>query len=73
MKKEHRSESFGVVWLIILLMALANTFTAFAQVKQATVLVNGISCDLEQSILKVEFVTPDVVRVQYTGDRKSVV
>lgn len=39
MKKEHGSESFGVVWLIILLMALANTFTAFAQVKQATVLV----------------------------------
>ena len=68
MKKEHRSESFGVVWLIILLMALANTFTAFAQVKQATVLVNGISCDLEQGILKVEFVTPDVVRVQYTGE-----
>lgn len=50
-------------------MALANTFTAFAQVKQATVLVNGISCDLEQGILKVEFVTPDVVRVQYTGGK----
>ena len=53
MKKEHRSESFGVVWLIILLMALANTFTAFAQVNQATLLVNGMSCDLEQVILKV--------------------
>ena len=67
MKKKYQLERFFVTWLMILFMILTDAFTAFAQVKQATVLVNGISCDLEQGILKVEFVTPDVVRVQYTG------
>lgn len=68
MKKKYQLERFFVTWLMILFMILTDAFTAFAQVKQATVLVNGISCDLEQGILKVEFVTPDVVRVQYTGE-----
>lgn len=68
MKKKYQLERFFVTWLMILFMILTDAFTAFAQVKQATFLVNGISCDLEQGILKVEFVTPDVVRVQYTGE-----
>ena len=68
MKKKYQLERFFVTWVMILFMILTDAFTAFAQVKQATALVNGISCDLEQGILKVEFVTPDVVRVQYTGE-----
>ncbi|MDR0982754.1 MAG: DUF5110 domain-containing protein [Culturomica sp.] len=44
----------------------ASNSSASSQVKQTTILVNGISCDLEQGLLKVEFVTPDIVRVQYT-------
>ena len=50
MKKKYQLERFFVTWLMILFMILTDAFTAFAQVKQATVLVNGISCDLEQGI-----------------------
>ncbi|WP_370449173.1 MULTISPECIES: TIM-barrel domain-containing protein [Bacteroides] len=49
-------------------MISTNAFTALSQVKQTTYLTNGISCDLEQGMLKVEFVTPDIVRVQYTKE-----
>lgn len=55
-------------WLIIAFILLANTVTVAAQVSQATVSSNGISCNLKQGLLKVEFVTPDIVRVQYTKD-----
>lgn len=52
MKKKYQLERFFVTWLMILFMILTDAFTAFAQVKQATFLVNGISCDLEQGIIK---------------------
>lgn len=43
MKKKYQLERFFVTWLMILFMILTDAFTAFAQVKQATFLVNGIS------------------------------
>lgn len=68
MKNQYRLKRFFMAWFMIAFMILTNAFTALSQVKQATYLANGISCDLEQGMLKVEFVTPDIVRVQYTRE-----
>ena len=66
MKNRYKMERSLVAWFMIAFMISTNAFTALSQVKQTTYLTNGISCDLEQGMLKVEFVTPDIVRVQYT-------
>lgn len=67
MNIQHRLKRFSVAGFIIMSMNFANAFTASSQVvRQATPLVNGISCELEQGKLQIEFVTPDIVRVQYT-------
>ena len=68
MKKRYKMERSLVAWFMIAFMISTNAFTALSQVKQTTYLTNGISCDLEQGMLKVEFVTPDIVRVQYTKE-----
>lgn len=63
MKNRYKMERSLVAWFMIAFMISTNAFTALSQVKQTTYLTNGISCDLEQGMLKVEFVTPDIVRV----------
>lgn len=68
MKNRYKMERFLVAWFMIAFMISTNVFTALSQVKQTTYLTNGISCDLKQGMLKVEFVTPDIVRVQYTEE-----
>lgn len=68
MKNRYKMERSLVAWFMIAFMISTNAFTALSQVKQTTYLTNGISCDLEQGMLKVEFVTPDIVRVQYTEE-----
>lgn len=68
MKNRYKMERSLVAWFMIAFMISTNAFTALSQVKQTTYLTNGISCDLEQGMLKVEFVTPDIVRVQYTKE-----
>ena len=42
---------------MLLSLGLMNTFAAFSKSKDVTFLVNGVSCQLEQGVLKVEFVT----------------
>lgn len=57
---------FTVARLLILsLVVIMSPFTAFSKDKDVTFLENGMSCQLAQGILKVEFVTSDIVRVQY--------
>lgn len=68
MKNRYKMERSLVAWFMIAFMISTNVFTALSQVKQTTYLTNGISCDLKQGMLKVEFVTPDIVRVQYTEE-----
>ena len=68
MKNRYKMERSLVAWFMTAFMISTNAFTALSQVKQTTYLTNGISCDLEQGMLKVEFVTPDIVRVQYTKE-----
>lgn len=68
MGSHYTSERSVAEWLVIAFILLANTVTVAAQVNQATFSSNGISCHLEQGLLKVEFVTPAIVRVQYTED-----
>lgn len=68
MKSRFRIRKFTLARLILLSLGLMNTFAAFSKSKDVTFLVNGVSCQLEQGVLKVEFVTSDIVRVQYTGE-----
>lgn len=68
MKNRYKMERSLVAWFMIAFMISTNAFTALSQVKQTTYLTNGISCDLKQGMLKVEFVTLDIVRVQYTKE-----
>lgn len=68
MKNRYKMERSLVAWFMTAFMISTNAFTALSQVKQTTYLTNGISCDLKQGMLKVEFVTPDIVRVQYTKE-----
>ena len=69
MKSRFRIRKFTLARLILLSLGLMNTFAAFSKSKDVTFLVNGVSCQLEQGVLKVEFVTSDIVRVQYTGGK----
>lgn len=66
MNIQHRLKGFSVAGFMIISMSLTNTFTAFSQVRQTAPLANGVSCELEQGKLQIEFVTPDIVRIQYT-------
>lgn len=60
---------FTVARLLILsLVVIMSPFTAFSKDKDVTFLENGMSCQLAQGILKVEFVTSDIVRVQYAKE-----
>ena len=68
MKSRFRIRKFTLARLMLLSLGLMNTFAAFSKSKDVTFLVNGVSCQLEQGVLKVEFVTADIVRVQYTGE-----
>lgn len=52
---------FTAAWLLSLSLGLMNAFTAFS--KGDCFLVNGVSCQLAQGSLKVEFVTSDIVKV----------
>ena len=61
MKSRFRIRKFTLARLILLSLGLMNTFAAFSKSKDVTFLVNGVSCLLEQGVLKVEFVTSDIV------------
>lgn len=68
MRNQYRLKKPIVKYSLIAFIILANTLVAVAQVSQATFSSNGISCTLEKGHLQVEFVTPDIVRVQYTEE-----
>ncbi|MDR0961450.1 MAG: DUF4968 domain-containing protein, partial [Mediterranea sp.] len=49
-------------------MLLSLTMQGHGQITQAAFNGNGIDCRLTEGLLKVEFITPDIVRVQYTPE-----
>lgn len=67
MKSRFRIRKFTLARLMLLSLGLMNTFAAFSKSKDVTFLVNGVSCQLEQGVLKVEFVTSDIVSTIYGG------
>lgn len=61
MKSRFSMRKFTAAWLLSLSLGLMNAFTVFS--KGDCFLVNGVSCQLAQGSLKVEFVTSDIVKV----------
>ncbi len=56
----------------VVLLGLTSVTSLSSQVIQSTFSANGISCTLKEGMLQVDFVTPDIVRVQYTKEAKFV-
>lgn len=56
----------------VVLLGLTSVTSLSSQVIQSTFSANGIFCTLKEGMLQVDFVTPDIVRVQYTKEAKFV-
>ena len=52
---------------VFIIVFLCLCFTSvLGQVNRSTVLKNGLYCQMRDGLLKIEFITPDIVRTQYT-------
>jgi len=54
---------------VFIIVFLCLCFTSvLGQVNRSTVLKNGLYCQMRDGLLKIEFITPDIVRTQYTKE-----